>query len=70
MTRPVASLTGRRDRLRAVGGSGSAPAPVWNDLAVPNCEDAVELLSVEVAYLAGLRAVGHVVQPSLANFLR
>lgn len=70
MTRSVTILTGRRDRLRAVGSRSSAPAPVWNDLTVPDCADAVELLSVEVAYLAGLRAVGHVVQPSLANFLR
>jgi hypothetical protein len=29
-----------------------------------------ELQSVEVAYLAGRRAVVHVVQPSLTDFLR
>lgn len=70
MTRSVAILPGRRDWLRAVGSRGGAPAPAWNHLTVTDCEHAVELLSVEVAYLAGLRAVGHVVQPSLANFLR
>jgi hypothetical protein len=70
MTSSMAIPGSRRDRLWAVGaGDSNALAPLSRDLGMACC-DGFELQSVEVAYLAGRRAVVHVVQPSLTDFLR